>query len=90
LDEDIQLNGHRWDKSNKVYKYKIEYDKERLKTSKMQVTFRTNVYKDIKVYDWKLISDVKDNSFEPFVDRITKSNQSYISQAHGVVVKEHY
>ncbi len=56
----------------------------------MQVTCSTNVYKDVKVYDWKLISQVKDNIIEPFVDRITKSNQSYISQAHGVVVKQHY
>ncbi len=29
--EDIQLNGHYWDQSNTVYKYKIEYNKERLK-----------------------------------------------------------
>ncbi len=33
LVEDMQLNGHYCDKSNKVYKYKIEYKKERLKTS---------------------------------------------------------
>jgi hypothetical protein len=44
--EDIQLNGHYWDKSNKEYKYKSEYNKERLKTSKMQETLRTNTYKD--------------------------------------------
>jgi hypothetical protein len=42
--EDIQLKGHYWDKSNKVYKYKIEYNKNRLKTSKMQETFRTDIY----------------------------------------------
>ena len=45
--EDIQLNGHYWGKSNKEYKYKIEYNKERLKTSKMQETLRTNTCKDI-------------------------------------------
>ncbi len=59
LVEDIQLNGHYWGKSNKVYKYKIEYNKERLKTSKMQETLRTNTCKDSKYYDWKLISDAK-------------------------------
>jgi hypothetical protein len=39
------------DKSNQVYKYKIEYNKHRLNTSKMQDIFRSNTYKDIKVYD---------------------------------------
>ncbi len=52
---DILLNGHYWYKLNKVYKYEIEYNKERLKTSKMQETFRTNAYKDMKYYNWKLI-----------------------------------
>ncbi len=41
LVENIQLNGHYWDKSE-VYKYKIEYNKERLKTFKMQETLRLN------------------------------------------------
>ncbi len=30
LVDEIQLKGHYWDKTNKVYKYKIEYNKERL------------------------------------------------------------
>jgi hypothetical protein len=50
LVEDIQLIGHYWDKSNKVYKYEIEYNKERLKTSKMQETIRMDKYKDAKYY----------------------------------------
>ena len=50
LVEDIQLNGHYWDQSNKVYKYKIEYDKERLKTSRMSETFRTDTYNDMRYY----------------------------------------
>jgi hypothetical protein len=61
LEEDIQLNY--WDKSNRVYKYKIEYNKTRFQTPKMQDTFRTNAYKDIKVYDWKLIPGGKDKDF---------------------------
>ena len=83
LVEDIQLNGHYWDKSNEVYKYKIEYNKERLKTSKMQETLRTNTCKDIKNYEWKTIPDVKDNNFEPFIKRIMKSNQSYLITGPG-------
>ncbi len=54
LVEDIQLNGH---KSNKVYKYKIECNKERLKTSKMQQTLRTDIFNDMKSYQWNVITD---------------------------------
>ena len=57
LVEDIQLNGHYWDKSNKEYKYKIEYNKERLKTSKMQNTTRRDIYKDVKNYTWNVTTD---------------------------------
>ena len=31
LVKDIQLNGHYWNKADKENKYKIEYNKERLK-----------------------------------------------------------
>jgi hypothetical protein len=55
--DEIQLKGHYWDKTNKVYKYKIEYNKERLKVSKMQETMRTDIYKDIKYYNWNVIDD---------------------------------
>jgi len=57
LVEDIQLNGHYWNKSNKVYKYKIEYNKERLKTSKMQQTHRLDTFNDMKSYQWNVITD---------------------------------
>jgi DNA replication protein DnaC len=55
--EDIQLKGHYWDKSNEVYKYKIEYKKERLKTSKMQEIIRRDTYKDTKYYKWNVTTD---------------------------------
>ncbi len=34
LVEDIQFKGHYWNKKDKAYKYKIEYNKDRLKVSK--------------------------------------------------------
>ncbi len=67
LFDDIQLNGHYWDKSNKVHKYKIECDKERLKTSRMQQSLRTNKYEMARLYKWKITSDVEDNNFKPLV-----------------------
>jgi hypothetical protein len=36
LVDDIQRDGHYWDIDNKVNKYKIEYNKDRIKTSKCQ------------------------------------------------------
>jgi hypothetical protein len=65
----IQLNGHYWGKSNKVYKYKIEYNKDRLKTSRMQQTQRTETFNDMRFYNWKLTYDVEDNDFKPLVDK---------------------
>ena len=83
LVEDIQLNGHYWDRSNKVYKYKIEYNKDRLKTSRMQQTQRTETFNDMRCYNWKLTYDVEDNDFKPLVDKIMKSDQSYFITGPG-------
>jgi energy-coupling factor transporter ATP-binding protein EcfA2 len=83
LVEDIQLNGHYWDRSNKVYKYKIEYNKDRLKTSRMQQTQRTDIFNDMRYYNWKLTYDVEDNDFKPLVDKIMKSEQSYFITGPG-------
>ncbi len=49
----------------------------------MQETFRTNTYKDMKYYNWKLMFDVEDNYFKSLVDRIMKSNQSYFITGPG-------
>ena len=45
-----QLNGFYWDIEKTIPKYKIEHDKERLKSSKLQQSLRAAVYKDIKGY----------------------------------------
>jgi type IV secretory pathway ATPase VirB11/archaellum biosynthesis ATPase len=83
LVEDIQLKGHYWNKADKVYKYKIEYNKDHLKVSKMQETLRTDIFKDMRYYNWKSISDVEDNDFKPLVNKIMNSNQSYFITGPG-------
>jgi len=83
LVEDIQLNGHYWDRSNTVYKYKIEYNKERLKTYRMKETFRTDIYNDMRYYNWNLTPDVEDNNFRPLIRKIIKSNKSYFITGPG-------
>ena len=57
LVDDIQLNGYYWDSKNEIPKYKIECDKERLKTSRMGQSLRTAVYKGIKGYKWNITTD---------------------------------
>ncbi len=59
LVDDIQLNGHYWDSKNEITKYKIECDKERLKTSRMEQYLRKNKYE---------INTLEDNNFEPLVN----------------------
>ena len=67
--EDIQLNGHYWDRSNRVYTNKIEFNKDRLKTSRMQQTQRMDIFNDMRYYNWKITFDVEDNDFKPLVDK---------------------
>jgi hypothetical protein len=83
LVQDIQLNNHYWDKQNKVYKYKIEYGKERLKVSKMQETMRTDTFNDFRYYNWRLTNDVDDNNFEPLVNKVMDSKQSWFITGPG-------
>ncbi len=49
----------------------------------MQETIRTDVNKDMKSYNWRLISDVEDNDFKPSVDKKRNSNRSYFITGPG-------
>jgi hypothetical protein len=42
---------------NQIMYIIIEYNKERLKTSKMQETISRDKYKDTKCYDWNVTTD---------------------------------
>jgi 5-methylcytosine-specific restriction endonuclease McrA len=83
LVQEIQLNNYYWDKQNKVYKYKIEYGKERLKVSRMEETMRTDTFNDFKHYNWRLQNDVDDNNFEPLVNKIMGSKESWFITGPG-------
>ena len=87
LVEDIQLDGHYWDIDNEVYKYKIEYNKDRLKISKMPNNMRSELYEIKTFYNWRVTPDVEDNNFKPLVDKIIKSNKSYFLTGPGGVGK---
>jgi ABC-type lipoprotein export system ATPase subunit len=49
----------------------------------MQETMRTDIFNDMRYYNWKLISDVEDNDFKPLVDKIMKSEQSFFITGPG-------
>ena len=83
LVEEIQLKNHYWDEDNTVYKYKIEHGKERLKNSRMQETMRTDTFKEAKYYNWRLTPDVTDNDFEPLVNKVIDSNESWFITGPG-------
>jgi hypothetical protein len=84
----IQLNGHYWDKSNEVYKYKIEYNKERLKTSKMQETLRKDMYKDMKYYYWNLTTDETEKT-KP-IRQLNSSQLLSLNTFHKFNINERY
>jgi len=79
LVDDINLKNHYWNTENKVHKYKIEYDKERLKVSKMQETMRTDIFKDLKYYNWKVSTDeiTKPQRFD--FKNLTKNDRQIIN-----------
>ena len=85
--DDIQLDNHYWDTDNKVHKYKIEYNKERLKTSRLEKTLRTNKYENNVYYNWKVIPDVEDNDFTPIVEKIINSDESFLLVVVVVLAK---
>ena len=49
----------------------------------MQQTQRTDIFNDMRYYNWKLTYDVEDNDFKPLVDKIMKSEQSYFITGPG-------
>ncbi len=85
--DEIQLKGHYWGSNNKVPKCKIENGKERLKTSRMEQTLRTNKYEIDTFYNWRVTPDVDDTNFTPLVDKIIESCQSWFINGCGDVGK---
>ena len=49
----------------------------------MQETMRTDTLHDFKYYNWRLTNDVNDNDFEPLVNKIMESKQSWFITGPG-------
>ena len=85
----INLKGFYYDTQKLSPKYKIE-DKGRLTCARMSNNIRTEKYiHDIK-YNWNVIPDVEDNNFEPLVNKIIESNESYFITGPGGWLWEEY
>ena len=80
-----QLNGFFWDIEKTIPKYKIEHDKERLKSSKLQQSLRAAVYKDIKGYQWNVTTD---ETTRPRTNR--QLNSSQINTFYKFNINERY
>ena len=84
----INIKGYYYDDQNIMPKYKIE-DKGRLNTARMPNNIRKEQYvHDIK-YRWNMTPDVDDNNFEPLVNKIFSSNQSWFITGPGGAGKSH-
>ena len=78
----INIKGFYYDTEKLIPKYKLE-DKGRLKCARMSNNIRTDLYThDIK-YNWNITPDVDDNNFEPLVNEIIESNESYFITGPG-------
>ena len=49
----------------------------------MQETMRTDTFNDFRYYNWRLINDVDDNNFEPLVNKVMDSKQSWFITGPG-------
>jgi deoxyadenosine/deoxycytidine kinase len=78
----INIKGFYYDTEKLMPKYKLE-DKGRLKCNRMPNNIRKDLYThDIK-YNWNITPDVDDNNFEPLVNKIIDSNESYFITGPG-------
>jgi putative ribosome biogenesis GTPase RsgA len=78
----INIKGFYYDTEKLMPKYKLE-DKGRLKCNRMPNNIRKDLYThDIK-YNWNITPDVNDDNFEPLVNKIIDSNQSYFITGPG-------
>jgi transcriptional regulator with PAS, ATPase and Fis domain len=72
---DGNVEGYVYDNENKVHKYKLVSDCNRIKQQKLPRWFRTRQYEYNKP-TWNITNDTGDNNFQPMVEQILDGNQS--------------
>jgi 5-methylcytosine-specific restriction enzyme A len=86
--DDINIKGYYYDDKKMMPKYKIE-DKGRLKSARLSNNIRKDHYIHDIQYKWNIIPDVNDNNFEPLVNKIFSSGESWFITGPGGAGKSH-
>ena len=76
LIDDKNLNYY-WDDDQTIPKYKLEPVGKRVKYQKLAKYIRTDQY-TLNTKDWNTTPDVEGNDFEPLVNKILDSNESWL------------
>jgi 5-methylcytosine-specific restriction enzyme A len=71
------LNGYYWDELKTVPKYKLEPNAKRVKYPKLVHYMRFDNY-TLHTEPWEITQDVPDNNFEPLINKILDSNESWL------------
>ena len=66
-----------WDELKTVPKYKLEPNAKRVKYPKLVHYMRFDNY-TLDTEPWKITKDVDDNNFEPLINKILDSNESWL------------
>jgi 5-methylcytosine-specific restriction enzyme A len=71
------INGYYWDELKTVPKYKLEPNAKRVKYPKLVHYMRFDNY-TLHTEPWDITPDVTDNNFEPLINKILDSNESWL------------
>lgn len=69
IDNTMNINNYFFDKQKLIPKYKFELKEHRLSTERLAKFKRLIKYEHNEI-NWKIISDVSDNNFQPLIDQI--------------------
>jgi hypothetical protein len=77
LIDEKNINGYYWDDLKTVPKYKLEPNAKRVKYPKLVHYMRFDNY-TLHTEPWDITPDVPDNNFEPLINKILDSNESWL------------
>ena len=71
------LNGYYWDELKTIPKYKLEPHAKHVKYPKLVRYMRDESY-TLEVKEWNITPGVKDNDFEPLINKILDTDESWL------------
>jgi len=70
------INNNYWDDVKTILKYKLEETAKHVLYPKMEKYIRTDKYV-LETENWNIVSDVENNDFEPLINKVIESQQSF-------------